>query len=219
MNNSFEKNCGIALVIFTALLLFTMALHPAGGSIEHLIRISTSILITHSMAILSLPFGWIGFWGLTRRLGTDHFLSMIGFAFVSLALVAVLLAATVNGIVLPLFLQHSENGETGKASLITLVLEYGFSLNHAFDYIYSVSFILAILSWSIAILRTRRLQAWIGYLGMGLFLMLSLLIISGVAVNSLQGLRFFFSGVVGWIIISGFALLKQPNKLKYQSQI
>jgi hypothetical protein len=212
MNNSFEKNCGIALIIFTTLLLFTMVLHPAGGSTEHLIRIATTIIISHSVAILSLPFGWIGFWGLTKRLGTDHFLSMMGFGLISLGLIAVLLAATVNGIVMPLFLQHFESVDAENITLIKPILEYGFSINHAFDYIYSVSFILAILCWSVAIICTRKLNEWIGYFGIGLFLMLSLLLISGVAVNSLKGLRFFFSGVVGWIILSGVALLKQGSK-------
>jgi protein-S-isoprenylcysteine O-methyltransferase Ste14 len=63
MNNSFEKKAGIALVVFTILLVFTMVLHPAGGSVEHLISITGIIVTTHAIAILSLPFGWMGFWG------------------------------------------------------------------------------------------------------------------------------------------------------------
>jgi hypothetical protein len=64
------------------------------------------IVITHSVAILSLPFGWIGFWGLTLKLGTDKFGSVLAFAMISLGLIAVLLAGATNGLVFPIFMQH-----------------------------------------------------------------------------------------------------------------
>src|SRR5215212_3852432 len=101
MNNSFEKKAGISLIVFTILLVFTMVLHPAGGSIEYLISITNRIVITHSIALLSLPFGWIGFWGLTRRIGTEHFGSMLAFGMISFGLVAVMIAAATNGLVMP----------------------------------------------------------------------------------------------------------------------
>ena len=205
---AFEKYCGIALIAFTILLLLTMIMHPAGGSIEHLIRITNTIMITHAIAIVSLPVGCIGFWGLTRKIGANHFLSMMGFVLMSFALVAVLLAATTNGLVLPLFLQRYET--SGPDTIVTtkLILSYSFSVNKAFDYIYTGLFCLAILTWSIAILQTRKLPRWIGWTGVAIVAMMVIMILSGVAVNTVYGLRMFFSGIVTWIVATGIVMAR-----------
>jgi hypothetical protein len=210
-NNSFEKNCGIALIVFTILLLFTMVLHPAGGSVEHLIRITKTIVITHSVAILSLPFGWIGFWGLTRRIGTNHFLSMMGFIMISVALVAVLVAATTNGIILPLFVQNYNDASSETIALIKPILQYSFAVNQAFDYIYTALFCLAILCWSVAILQTLKIARWIGWIGVAIFAVMSVMVVSGMAVNTLYGLRLFFASIVGWIILIGIDLVRKRD--------
>ena len=73
MQTHFEKKAGLALIVFTTLLIFTMVLHPTGGSVEHLLTIIPVIVITHAIAILSLPFALAGFWGLTKTIGTDNF--------------------------------------------------------------------------------------------------------------------------------------------------
>src|SRR4030095_13213999 len=104
MNNLFERKAGIALIAFTVLLVLTMVMHPAGGSVEHLIRITPLIITTHAIAIFSLPFGLIGFWGLTRRIGTDNFWSMLAFSSICFGLIAAMLAAATNGLVMPMFL-------------------------------------------------------------------------------------------------------------------
>jgi hypothetical protein len=203
MNN---RNSGIALIVFTILLVCTMVLHPSGGSIEHLMEISNLIIITHSIAILSLPIGWLGFYGLTRKLGTDHFGSMLGLVIISFALIAVLLAAATNGLVLPIFLQHY----TG--SISAAIIQYSFSVNHAFDYIYTGAFCLAILSWSVSIVHTRKLAVWIGWMGIALFCIIAAIFISGVAVNNVHGLRIFTTGIVSWILLVGGALYKTQTK-------
>src|SRR5215211_8555707 len=143
MNNSQGKTAGIALIVFVILLVFTMLLHPSGGSIEHLIRITNVIVVTHAIAIFSLPFGWIGFWGLTRTLGTERPTSMLGFAFISLGLVAVMMAAATNGIVVPVLLQQYKGATPQDIDAIRPVLRYAFAVNHAFDYIYTGAFCVA----------------------------------------------------------------------------
>lgn len=209
MNNSFDKKAGISLIIFTILLVFTMVLHPAGGSVEHLINITTVIVVTHSIAILSLPFGWIGFWGLTRKIGTDHFGAVLAFAMISIGLIAAMFAAATNGLVLPVFLQHYKDVTPEALAAIKPIMQYSFAINHAFDYIYTAAFCLAMLCWSIAILQTKKLSKWIGWLGMVLSVTIAVIFISGAAVNNLQGLRLFVTGIVLWILLTGIALYKQ----------
>ncbi len=213
MNNLFEKKAGLALIIFTILLVFTMVLHPAGGNIEYLIRISGMIMITHAIAILSLPFGWIGFWGLTRKIGTDHFWPMLGFAMVSIGMVAVLIAASTNGLALPIYLQHYKDASPATLESIKPILRYGFAVNHAFDYVYTGTFCLAMLCWSVSILSTKKMAAWIGWLGIVLSLGSAGIFIFGVAVNDLQGLRLFVISIVAWILIVGINLARRPRVL------
>lgn len=211
MNNSFEKRAGLALLIFTVLLILTMGLHPAGGSVEHLIRITRLIVITHAIAILSLPFGWIGFWGLTRRLGVDNFWSMLAFAMISLGLIAVMFAAATNGLVLPIFLQNYKDATPEVINSIRPVLRYSFAINSAFDYIYTVAFCLAILGWSITILCTGRLAKWLGWSGIVVAIAAAVIFGSGMAVHSLQGFRVFVTAIVIWVLMAGIALYKQTD--------
>jgi hypothetical protein len=213
MNSAFEKKAGIALIAFCILLVFTMVLHPAGGSVEHLISITGLIITTHTIAILSLPFGWIGFWGLARKIGTDHFGSMLAFGMVSFGLVAVMFAAAANGLVLPIFLQHYKEATPEAITAIKPILRYSFAVNHAFDYVYTVAFCLAILCWSIAILRTKKLPIWIGWLGIVLSFIAAGIFISGVAVNNLQGFRLFVGSIVVWILLVGIDLYKAGRRL------
>src|SRR5918993_4360861 len=208
MNNTFQKNCGIALIVFILLLVFTMLLHPTGGSAEHMIKITKLIVITHSIAILSLPFGWIGFWGLTRTLGTNNFLSLMGFAMMSVALTAVLLAAATNGLVLPIFLQKYRGADTETIERIRDTLSYSFAVNNAFDYIYTAMFSLALLCWSVIIAKTGRFPKWIGWMGILTFISLLVMLISGIAVNSLTGLRLFVGCIVVWIIFIAVQLMR-----------
>lgn len=207
-----EKNAGISLLVFTFLLVFTMVLHPAGGSVEHLIRITPQIVITHSIALLSLPFGWLGFWGLTRRIGTDRFGSVLAFALISFGLVAVMLAATVNGLVLPIFLQHYHDATPEKLADIKPVLRYSFAVNQAFDYIYTFAFCLAMLGWSITGLAAKKLPAWLGWLGIVLAIATAVIFISGLALHTLQGFRLFVTSIVIWLMLVGWQLAKKSSQ-------
>lgn len=211
MNNFSDKQAGIALIIFTLLLVFTMVLHPAGGSVEHLVRITNMIIITHAVAIFSLPFGWIGFWGLTKKIGTEHFGSVLGFAMMSLGLVAVMMAGATNGLVLPIFLQHYKGATPEIIESIRPVLRYSFAINTAFDYIYTGGFCIAILCWSITILRTKKLVMWIGWIGIALAIAAVIMFVVGVQAQSLQGFRIFVTGIVIWILLVGANLYKQKT--------
>jgi hypothetical protein len=208
MNANFEKNAGISLVVFTLLMAFTMILHPAGGSFEHLLKIRSMIIITHAIAIVSLPFGFIGFWGLTKRIGTDNFLSATAFSFILFGLMAVMVAAAANGLVMPMFIEKYKDASPEIIASIKPVLKYSLSVNAAFDYIYTGAFCLAILAWSVAILYSKKLPAWVAWLGIALSLAGTAIFISGFSIISLHGFRMFVSGIVLWIAIAGISLIR-----------
>lgn len=204
----FEKKAGIALIVFSSLLLFTVVLHPAGGNVPGLIKMATMIIIVHSVAIISIPVGWIGFWGLTRRIGTGNFGSVLAFSFISVALIGAMIAAAVNGLVLPLYLQRYANAGDEVLNSLQPVLRYGFTINKAFDYIYTGAFCIGILCWSAAILKSGRMKKWIGWTGLVLSVLMLIVFFGGMmAANSLSGLRVFLTGTVVWIFIAGLNLV------------
>ena len=68
MESHFCKSTSISLILGALLIIITMVMHPSGGSIEHIIKISKTITIAHSLAIFSLPIILFGFYGLTIKL-------------------------------------------------------------------------------------------------------------------------------------------------------
>jgi hypothetical protein len=209
--HSFTRNSGISLLIFSGLLLFTMVLHPAGGNIEYLIKISSVIVITHAVAILSLPFGLAGFWGLTRQLGTDNFPAVLAFSAIVFGLVAVLIAAATNGIVLPVFLRGYAGATQETTGSLQPILRYGFSINEAFDYIYTGAFCLAIASWCAAMLHTMKFPKWIGWAGIAIAVSSAVIFGSGLA-HTLPGFRMFVSLIIAWIAVVGVYMIRIKSR-------
>lgn len=208
MKSQFDKNAGIALILFTVLMVFTMVLHPVGGNFDHLLRVSSLIVITHAMALLGLPFACVGFWGLTRKIGSENFLSISAFAVIVFGLFGVMIAATANGLVLPIFIEKYKDSSPAIIESIQPLLRYNFSVNNAFDYVYTVAFCLAMLGWSIAIVKTKKLPVWVGYFGIILAVTAASIFSLTLNAGSLQGFRLFVITIVLWIAAVGIVLIK-----------
>ena len=215
MKTQVEKNAGIALIVFTLLMVFTMILHPVGGSFEYLLKVTSRIITTHVIALVSLPFAYVGFWGLTKKIGTENFFSVSGFAMILFGLVAVMMAATANGLVLPIFIHKYEGSSQEVIESLKPLMRYNFSVNNAFDYIYTGAFSLSMLFFSIAILYTKRLPGWLAYLGILLATAAVLILIITLNSGSLQGFRLFVTSVVLWISLVGVVLLRVGRRLKF----
>lgn len=208
MSTRYEKNAGIALLSGSFLMVATMVLHPAGGNVEHLIKIQSIIITSHSLAILSLPCSFLGFLGLTRRLGVENFFSQMALCCMAFGLVAALGAAATNGLALPFFLQDYQEATPETSATVKTMIRYNFALNHAFDCILLGAMSLAILLWSVAALLTRKMHPGIGYLGLTLTLVAGVSWVAGYDFVSLHGFRLFVLGSVVWIGLVGIAMLR-----------
>ena len=210
MQQTQEKNAGICLILFTVLMLFTMVLHPVGGDFEYLLKMKGLIITTHVIALLALPFAYIGFWGLAKKIGTENFFSISSFAFVVFGLIAVMIAATANGLVLPIFIQQYGEASAETVSSLKPLLRYNFSVNNAFDYIYTAAFCLSMLFNSIAILQTKKLHRGLAYLGIVLSVVAALMVVFAPPHN-LYVFRMFVLSIVVWIFLAGIALMKREE--------
>jgi len=213
MKNKLESNSGTALITGSILMVITMVLHPAGGNLTHLFKVITMVIITHSIAILSVPIVLFGFWGLTKRLGSDKTMSIVAFVTICLGMASVMLAAGVNGLAMPLFLTVYKNATPEILSTIKPILVYSGALNHMFDYIFIGFICIAVMLWSITIIRTKNLPVWIGYAGMALFALTIILMLAGFVFVDLMGFRTFIFLFVAWIIVVGVQLRKPAEEI------
>ncbi|MEQ9405795.1 MAG: hypothetical protein RIM99_19545 [Cyclobacteriaceae bacterium] len=208
MNTNFEKSAGTSLIIGSILMIITMVLHPVGGDFQHLLSIVTIAVISHSIAVLSIPFVAYGFWGITSRLDSEPFLSRIAFSFMFFGLVAVMIAAALNGMVLTGFIQRYADATPEIIESIRPIMTYNFTLNHAFDFIYIGAVCISTLFWSVAILKTKSLPVWTGYFGLLLTGVAVVLLVAGFVFVDVHGFRLFIFGAVAWTISVGFLLRK-----------
>jgi hypothetical protein len=211
MEQEYSKTTGFSLVVSAILLIVTMVLHPSGGSIEQILKIKSVLMGSHGMAIFSLPFVGFGFWGLSVALQTKNHLSMLGFIVSCFGLVAGMIAATINGLTLPLYLSNAPN--TLDPNILKTILTYGKYINIPMDYIMIVSLSFAIAIWSFLIIRTSLFPKWIGSFGLLLIGFGILGIFLQFNFANLFGFRIFIFGMASWIIGMGYFIILHKNRI------
>ncbi len=201
-----KKNTALFLILGVFLMVVTMVLHPTGGSFERLLANADIGIVAHSLAILSVPFSALGFLGLTQILGQQRFFTRLAFAIMTIGLLAAMLAATLNGLALPLFVKKYADASPETIEAIRPIFHYNMALNHGFDYILIAAMFLSTVLWSIPIIRTKTLPAWIGYFGILLVAAFLTALLLGFFFLDLYGFRIFIFGWVAWIAVTAFRL-------------
>jgi len=180
-----------------------MLLHPGpDGGLTHGF---TFAILSHALAIASVPVSAIGFYGLGKLLDEKELLSRIAFSSMILGLLAAVIAAALNGLAMPIFSKDFTPEMSDQAHYI---FQYNKALNHSFDYILIAAMFLSTLLWSIAMLLTKVLPNRLGYLGIGLFIIGAIAVISGFNFLNVGGFRLFIYGWVVWIVGVGISILR-----------
>lgn len=209
MKTSFQKFSGYSLIIGSIMMVLTMVLHPVGCNLDHIIKVSKLIIVSHSLAIFSIPFIGFGFLGLSKSLETPTKMAYLGFMFIIFGLFAVMMAASINGLILPMYALEFSNETGQKLEIVKLIIAYGSKFNKAMDYIFICGYSAAMLIWSVIIIQTSKLPRWIGFYGitlLGLTLIASIMKFNFISV---WGFRFYIFGIVSWILVIGFMMLNR----------
>jgi hypothetical protein len=193
-------------------MVLTMVLHPTGGDIAHIMKIHDMAIIAHSLAIFSLPFMAYGFYGLAIYLQNDSKISFLAYAFILFGLIAAMIAASINGLVLPMFVERYFSEFEQNQNILKPIIRYGFFLNESMDYILLAGNLIAILIWSVLIIQGDKFLKWLGYYGIVLFIISLFGAIIGFDFIHLFGFRIIVFSIVGWIILAGWMM----NKLSRQ---
>ena len=211
-DKTFCTGSGIALIIGAILMFVTMVLHPAGGGIDHLQSISTVIIVTHSIAIISVPITLVGFWGLSKLLDIQNIWTISAFSVIAVGLISVMMAGILNGLALPFYVSGISEAMS-EEGIHKSILRYNFAFNQALTYVYMMALAIAILIWSARILQTSVLNNLIAYFGILLSLAGIIIFLSGTLSPDLLGFRVFVFSSVAWIILTGILMIrwKEPD--------
>lgn len=212
MEKYYFKSTGISLSSGALLIIVTMVLHPSGGSIEHIIKISRTIAIAHSLAIFSLPILLFGFYGLTLRLLDKWKLSYLAFIIISFGLIAAMFAALFNGLTLPYFINNYADRLEQNIEALKPITNFSFAVNVPLDYIFIIACCLAILIYSLIILAESKMPKWIGFLGIFIALFSIVGGLTDFVFTSLTGFRIFTFSIAAWVLSSGMFLIKSSNE-------
>ncbi len=214
MDTTIYKSTGWSLIVGSVLAMITMTLHPAGGSLEHILQVSGPLKIAHTIAIFSLPFILFGFYGLSVMLSGKWKLSTLAFIITSLGIIAAMLAALFNGLVLPDFLESYYDSEGVDRTVIKTVIDYGFVINKMLDYVFIAALCISIFLKSVLMVWHQNSIKYLGYFGIFIFLVAGISLTLRLEFTNLINFRIFVFSMAGWILFAGRALIINHNKDK-----
>lgn len=197
-----KKNAGIFLIVGSLLLTLTMILHPTGGTIEHILKIKNVAIISHTLAIISLPFLTLGLLGLSKVFTREETITQLAFIISCFGLVSAMLAAMINGITLPIFLSRISDTNFD-SQVIKTIISYGFSLNISLTYILIASITLSVFIWSLLNILQKTFSNWLSYYGFFLCILGIVGAIKQFDYVSVYGFTIFIFGLVSWLILTG----------------
>ncbi len=202
---------GISIILGSLFAMITMILHPVGGDLHHIKEVGKMGMYVHSLAIFSVPFLYLGARGLSTILIKDWFFANLGRSIFLFAIIAVMLAAAVNGLVLPFFVNTIDLTSQTEVETAQLILHYNFSLNRTMDLIFMAGVTLSMICWSVAVIKTGILRKALGFAGLIIGLIGLIGTLSGQIGTNLHGFTAFIFGFVVWTVWAGveMCLLKR----------
>ena len=208
-----DRASAVAIILGAVAFVVTMALHPTGGDLDHILKIAPIVVGTHSLALASLALAVLGFLGLTVCLSEDKVFATAGMVAFAFGSIAAMCAAVLNGLALPTFVQYHAQSDAATLNIIRLILGYNHALNAAFARVFMVATAVAVVLWSIAIVRTRALPRWVGLVGSAAGVgALGMLLVGAIGVD-VHDFGLFVFGYSAWAILIGLQLWRQADPL------
>jgi hypothetical protein len=213
-----DRKSGLALFAGAVGMIITMAFHPHGvvsaAQVESMARNLTAV---HSLALASLPLIVLGLLGLSQRLKGPDRLALGALVLYALAAVAVMNAAVMDGLVAPNVMRRMVEAGASARESWSVVFRYNFEVNQANARLYVVGSSLAVILWSIAILRSGSLARGVGIFGCILGVLTVAAMGSGKLTPDVHGFGAVIVGQGIWFITVG-ALLWGRHEADASSQ-
>jgi hypothetical protein len=205
---------GAALIAGMIGFIITMAFHPTGhdlNSPEHAAAVMRLNVAAHSLALVCIPILFLGAaLGLTKFLHAPNRLALASLVLFGFAEVAVMNAATVSGLIVPGVFHHM-TAEPGLADTWRAIMQLCGHMNQAFALIFVVASALAIVLWSVAILRGKLLSRPLGLYGCVLGPILILVVVFGHLPLNVHAFGMITLVLAIWFIAAGVQLCQKKN--------
>jgi hypothetical protein len=204
-----NRKAGIALISGSVGGIVTMAIHPtAGGPLtpQQVDRLATVSGIAHALAMVSFVLLFLGALGLTRAIATRDRTSIAGLVIFGFACVAVFQATAVSGFIVPAIIVKMAHDVSGNARQWQIVIDSIFQFNQAFARIYSVAASLAVILWSLSVLRHGGFSRGIAIYGCIISALIIVAVAGGFVKLNVHGMAMLWFSQAIWFILLGSQL-------------
>jgi hypothetical protein len=203
-----ERAGAMALILGTVAMIGVMALHPSGVShgpdAGRVLRLG---LIVHAVAIAVAPLLTFGSFALTRSIGFANVPAVLAFFFYLFGAVAVMMAATMSGLVAPRLIEAQMAATGADQTMIHALLRLEWYLNQSFATLHVALFCGAIALWALSWPDKGVLAAAIQITGLIVGLGIFAWLISGTLTLNVHGMGAVVIAQGAWFILVAFGLL------------
>lgn len=202
---------GWALILGSIGILVTLVLHPNERGMfdpAQMESVARTTVVVHSMALFALPLLFIGGLGISRRVGWNSPSAVAALIIYAFALGAMMNAIVIDGLVTPGLARAIVNAGPGESEAWKIALHHNGLLDQSFMNVFLMASSLAIVLWSVVIVRTGAFARAIGILG---FLLSAGTIIALVTGSLSRNLHLFLLLLVGqaiWFLSNGVQLCR-----------
>jgi hypothetical protein len=208
-----DKKGGIALIAASLGGILTMGLHPTVRDLfapDKLAPMTLLLVGVHALSVVSLPVLFLGALALSRRLASPDRLALAALVVYGFALVAVLVAAVVDGFVVP-SLAREIMSNPPPATEEWRIAHYNGLLNQSFARVFLVASSTSIVLWSVSILRSRTLARSVAIYGLLVGPAVIVAVVSGLRLDP-HGAGLLILGQSLWFIVVGTLLWRFKPK-------
>ncbi|HZR78323.1 MAG TPA: hypothetical protein VFA58_03900 [Chthoniobacterales bacterium] len=202
----------IALIIGAISGIVVLTFHPGGGggSAHRVTPAQFEILIgvivgVHVLAISGLPFCFLGATALSRKIDTPNRVALVALVVYGFSLLAMMIAATMSGLITPALLRKVAT-HAPDADQWHMFSQYTHTVNQAFAQIGALGTCVAIILWSVIIIKRRVLSMSLGIYGVILGLAILVCFFAGKVDLELHGFQLITLAQSIWFVVAGIFL-------------
>ncbi len=207
------RTAGAIIVAASLLALLMMAHHPSGSTrdmavfVEQVARVGALNRVVHGALIALLAALLFGFAEFSRVFGAGR--SLVSAALVAYAIgtAADIGAATINGFAVGRVAAHYAGADTAALEQLRALLHLGWAMNQSLADLGEVARAIAIVLWSLAILRTRT-QLLLGASGVLVGGAIALALLGGWLTLDVHGMLLAVLCASAWNVALGVQLLR-----------
>jgi hypothetical protein len=194
-----NRKGGVALIAGALGGIGTMILHPTARDLfapGQLASMAQLLVGVHALAVVSMPVLFLGALALSRLVASPDRLAIAALVVYGFALMAVLVAAVVDGFVAPGLAREIMTTAPPASEGWRIALHYNGFLNQAFARVFLVASSTSIVLWSVSILRSRMLGRGVAIYGLLVGPAVVIAVVSGVRLDP-HGAGLLILGRVG----------------------